>query len=174
MFAISCRTGSRMRKSGCRRTTPLRPLSWQFRLSGAGRVRAPPPPSSPPGGCAPNLSSSLSRLQGPCGWLSSKKDFAPMRMCARVRPTIWSGFAPTLPRLWSRRSTSHCLWRTGSGEAFSTCPSVRTAIVVLTSCEDSPLTDDHRDLLWRAWGVPVFEQLRGLDGTIIAQGMRSA
>jgi hypothetical protein len=47
-------------------------------------------------------------------------------------------------------------------------PSVRTAIVVLTSCEDSPLSDDHRDLLWRAWGVPVFEQLRGLDGTIIA------
>lgn len=48
-------------------------------------------------------------------------------------------------------------------------PSVRTAIVVLTSCEDSPLSDDHRDLLWRAWGVPVFEQLRGLDGTIIAR-----
>jgi hypothetical protein len=48
-------------------------------------------------------------------------------------------------------------------------PSVRTAIVVLTSCEDSPLTDDHRDLLWRAWGVPVFEQLRGPDGTVIAR-----
>ncbi len=53
-------------------------------------------------------------------------------------------------------------------------PSVRTAIVVLTSCEDSPLIDDYRDLLWQAWGVPVFEQLRGPDGTIIAQGMRSA
>jgi hypothetical protein len=48
-------------------------------------------------------------------------------------------------------------------------PSVRTAIVVLTSSEDSPLTDDHRDLLWRAWGVPVFEQLRGPDGTVIAR-----
>ena len=48
-------------------------------------------------------------------------------------------------------------------------PSVRTAIVVLTSGEDSPLTDDHRDLLWRAWGVPVFEQLRGPDGTVIAR-----
>jgi hypothetical protein len=47
-------------------------------------------------------------------------------------------------------------------------PSVRTAIVVLTSGEDSPLTDDYRDLLWRAWGVPIFEQLRGPDGTIIA------
>ncbi len=48
-------------------------------------------------------------------------------------------------------------------------PSVSTAIVVLTSSEDSPLTDDHRDLLWRAWGVPVFEQLRGPDGTVIAR-----
>lgn len=48
-------------------------------------------------------------------------------------------------------------------------PSVRTAIVVLTSGEDSPLSDDHRDLLWRAWGVPVFEQLRGSDGTVIAR-----
>ena len=48
-------------------------------------------------------------------------------------------------------------------------PSVRTAIVVFTSFEDSPLVDDYRDLLWRAWGVPVFEQLRGPDGTIIAR-----
>jgi hypothetical protein len=48
-------------------------------------------------------------------------------------------------------------------------PSVCTAIVVLTSCEDSPLIDDYRDLLWRAWGVPVFEQLRGADGTVIAR-----
>jgi len=48
-------------------------------------------------------------------------------------------------------------------------PSVRTAIVVLTSCEDSPLADDYRDLLWQAWGVPIFEQLRGPDGTVIAR-----
>jgi hypothetical protein len=48
-------------------------------------------------------------------------------------------------------------------------PSVRTAIVVLTYSEDSPLADDYRDLLWRAWGVPIFEQLRGPDGTVIAR-----
>ncbi len=48
-------------------------------------------------------------------------------------------------------------------------PSLRTAIVVLTSADDSPLTDDHRDQLWRAWGLPVFEQLRGADGAIIAK-----
>jgi hypothetical protein len=48
-------------------------------------------------------------------------------------------------------------------------PSVRTAIVVLTWPEDSPLTGNHRDLLWQAWGVPIFEQLRGPDGTVIAR-----
>lgn len=48
-------------------------------------------------------------------------------------------------------------------------PSLRSAIVVLTSLEDSPLADHHRDLLWRAFGVPIFEQLRGWDGTIIAK-----
>ncbi len=48
-------------------------------------------------------------------------------------------------------------------------PSLRTAIVVLTSLDDSPLADRHRDLLWRAFGVPIFEQLRGWDGTIIAR-----
>jgi len=48
-------------------------------------------------------------------------------------------------------------------------PGLRTAIVVLTSLEDSPLADHHRDFLWRAFGVPVFEQLRGWDGTVIAR-----
>jgi hypothetical protein len=47
-------------------------------------------------------------------------------------------------------------------------PSLNTAIVVLTSFDDSPLAARHRDLLWRAFGVPVFEQLRGSDGAVIA------
>ena len=47
--------------------------------------------------------------------------------------------------------------------------SLNVAIVVLTSLDDSPLTDDHRDLLWRAFGVPIFEQLRGSDGAVIAR-----
>ena len=42
-------------------------------------------------------------------------------------------------------------------------------MVVLTSLADSPLGDHHRDLLWRAFGVPVFEQLRRWDGTVIAK-----
>ena len=47
-------------------------------------------------------------------------------------------------------------------------PSLNTAIVVLTSADDS-LADYHRDILWRAFGVPVFEQLRNADGAVIAR-----
>ncbi len=50
-------------------------------------------------------------------------------------------------------------------------PSLRSAIVVLSSLAlpGAPMTDDHRDLLWRAFGLPVFEQLLGPDGSVIAQ-----
>lgn len=48
-------------------------------------------------------------------------------------------------------------------------PSLNTAMIVVTSMEDSPLADHHRDLLWNSFRVPAFEQLRGLDGTIIAR-----
>ena len=47
-------------------------------------------------------------------------------------------------------------------------PSLDTAIVVLTSVDDSLLADHHRDLLWQAFGLPVFEQLRASDGAVIA------
>jgi len=47
-------------------------------------------------------------------------------------------------------------------------PDLSTAIVVLTRTEDSPLADHHRDLLWYAFAVPVFEQLRDGDGNIAA------
>jgi hypothetical protein len=43
------------------------------------------------------------------------------------------------------------------------------AVVVLTTIEDSPLEDHHRDLMWHAFKVPVFEQLRGDDGGIVAR-----
>ena len=48
-------------------------------------------------------------------------------------------------------------------------PSLNTAIIVLTSFDDSPLADHHRDLLWQAFGVPIFEQLLGSEGTVIAR-----
>ena len=48
-------------------------------------------------------------------------------------------------------------------------PNLTTAVVVLTSLSDSPFEDHHRGLLWRAFRVPVFEQLRGWDGAIIAR-----
>jgi phenylacetate-coenzyme A ligase PaaK-like adenylate-forming protein len=48
-------------------------------------------------------------------------------------------------------------------------PSLKTAIVVLTSFGDAPLENHHRDLIWRAFGVPIFEQARGWDGTVLAR-----
>jgi hypothetical protein len=49
-------------------------------------------------------------------------------------------------------------------------PSLRCAMVVLSSLHTpgGPMTDSHRDLLWRAFGLPVFEQLLGPDGLVIA------
>lgn len=48
-------------------------------------------------------------------------------------------------------------------------PSLRTAIVVLTSLKEKPLGRNDRDVLWRSFGVPVFEQLRGWNGSIFAR-----
>ncbi len=48
-------------------------------------------------------------------------------------------------------------------------PSLNTAIVILTSADDSPLGDHHRNLLWSTLGVPIFEQVRGGDGAIVAR-----
>jgi phenylacetate-coenzyme A ligase PaaK-like adenylate-forming protein len=42
-------------------------------------------------------------------------------------------------------------------------------MVVLTSLAGVPFEDRHRDQLWRAYGVPVFEQLKGWDGAIVAR-----
>lgn len=51
-------------------------------------------------------------------------------------------------------------------------PSLKYAIVVLTSVEPPDSTifaPHHRDLLWKAFGLPVFEQLRGWDSRVIAR-----
>ncbi len=48
-------------------------------------------------------------------------------------------------------------------------PALTTAVIVFTSLGDSPLADHHRDLLWHAFHVPVFEQLRGWDGAVVAR-----
>ena len=47
-------------------------------------------------------------------------------------------------------------------------PTLTTAIVVLTSL-GTRMLDHHRDLLWRAFAVPVFEQLRNEEGIVIAR-----
>ncbi len=48
-------------------------------------------------------------------------------------------------------------------------PSLSTAIVVLTSLAETPIDRECRDRLWRAFAVPVFEQLMGWDGNAIAR-----
>ena len=51
-------------------------------------------------------------------------------------------------------------------------PSLKSALIVLTSVqlpESASIAPHHRDLLWRAFGLPVFEQLRGLDGRVAAR-----
>jgi hypothetical protein len=49
-------------------------------------------------------------------------------------------------------------------------PSLKVALVVFSSITPEPgiLAPHHRDLLWKAFGLPVFEQLRGRDGRVIA------
>ncbi len=47
--------------------------------------------------------------------------------------------------------------------------SLKFAIVVLTSPDSQGLEGHHRDLLWKAFKVPLFEQLRGWDGRVIAR-----
>lgn len=48
-------------------------------------------------------------------------------------------------------------------------PSLSFAVVVLTDVSGTPLDQRQRDLLWRAFRVPVFEQLRDWDGAVIAR-----
>jgi hypothetical protein len=51
-------------------------------------------------------------------------------------------------------------------------PSLELAIVVFSTMDypDHGLLDSHhRDLLWKAFCLPVFEQLRGRDGKVIAR-----
>ena len=51
-------------------------------------------------------------------------------------------------------------------------PNLSLAIVILSSPSSGdagPLAAHHRDLLWKAFGLPVFEQLRGWDGRVFAR-----
>jgi hypothetical protein len=48
-------------------------------------------------------------------------------------------------------------------------PSLSTAIVVLTSFQETPVDAHHRERLWRAFGVPVFEQLTDWSGHVVAR-----
>lgn len=47
-------------------------------------------------------------------------------------------------------------------------PQLSEAVVVLGSNRDGMLLPGERDMLWRCFGVPVFEQWLGLDGELLA------
>jgi hypothetical protein len=51
----------------------------------------------------------------------------------------------------------------------SRVPALSFALIVLTDISGPALNDRHRDLIWRAFHVPVFEQLRDWDGNVIAR-----
>lgn len=42
------------------------------------------------------------------------------------------------------------------------------ALVILTPHGGDPLSEDERDLLWRVFRVPVYEQLQGASGEVVA------
>ena len=48
-------------------------------------------------------------------------------------------------------------------------PALSNSVIIFTTVGGATLADHHRDLLWIAFGVPVFEQLRRVDGTVIAR-----
>ncbi|HKD10271.1 MAG TPA: hypothetical protein VKB79_30460 [Bryobacteraceae bacterium] len=51
----------------------------------------------------------------------------------------------------------------------SRVPKLSFALIVLTDLSGPELDDQHRDLFWRAFQVPIFEQLRDWDGNVIAR-----
>ncbi len=46
---------------------------------------------------------------------------------------------------------------------------LNAAMVVLTDVDGDALDERRRELLWKAFGVPVFEQLRGREGVVVAR-----
>ena len=80
--------------------------------------------------------------------------------------------APDVVWRWRRSYPSGVLtasseWLLGMARSGN-APPVRHSVVVLTAFGASPLSEDDRDLLWRAFRVPVFEHLLGPDGQVFA------
>jgi hypothetical protein len=75
----------------------------------------------------------------------------------RFRPEVIAGPAEAL------RSLAEEIGQTGSALAASLC-----GLIAFTSIEEAPMSEEARDLLWRTCQAPVFEQLRGLRGELLA------
>ena len=76
---------------------------------------------------------------------------------ARFHPEALAGPVDTL-RALARSVEAGYLW----------LPPLREAIVAFTGILEGPLTEEDRDLLWRVFEVPVFEQFRGFDQELLA------
>ncbi len=48
-------------------------------------------------------------------------------------------------------------------------PSLKVAIVILSSPETGAVAEHHRDLLWSAFGLPIYEQRCDREGKVIAR-----
>jgi len=57
---------------------------------------------------------------------------------------------------------------TGAQPFGQPIPSVHRAIVAFSELENGGLLESTRDLLWQTFEVPVFEQWRGADGSVLA------
>ncbi len=77
---------------------------------------------------------------------------------------VWSGWRKTIagPIDVLRRLAVEVL------EGRAAVPSVARRVVVHTSVSGDALSEPDRNLLWEAFGLPVFEQLRGFDGELLA------
>lgn len=59
-------------------------------------------------------------------------------------------------------------WAHAEGRVARALPRVHRAIIAFVGTEDGALPDGARDLLWRTFEVPVFEQRIGADGSVLA------
>jgi len=59
-------------------------------------------------------------------------------------------------------------WARAEGRLARSLPRVQRAIIAFTGTGDGALPESTRELLWRTFEVPVFEQRLGADGSILA------
>ncbi len=92
-----------------------------------------------------------------------------------IEPAVWIVMQPSSEALMDLKPEALAgpvdALRTAARAVLQTSlrlPSIRFGIVAFTGVSQDPLTPDDRDLLWRAFEVPVTEQFRGFQGELLA------